>query len=123
VTTVGSTRVAGKADAVEIFDRYEEVLAQSLAELEASAIPSAGETTAGERAAKIGDILYRLSIEYGFEFNTFREACIAAFAGPAPILIGRKSGPPVPFAQAVAKDHPLLLLAFEMMPPDQPVED
>jgi hypothetical protein len=105
---------------VEIFDRYEGVLAQALVELDSLGL---SDVTAGERAAKLGDILYRLSIEHGFEFNTFRESCIAAFAGPAPILIGRKTGPPAPFAAATSKDHPLLLLAFEMMPPDQPVED
>lgn len=109
---------AGKA-AVEIFDRYEGILSQAIAESAPSGAPA---VTAGERAAKLGDVLYRLAIEHGVEFNAFRETCITAFAGPAPILVGRKVGPPLPFGADVAKDQPLLLLAFEMMPPDQPVE-
>lgn len=101
---------------MDVFERFERILVLGTEELTEAALPS--ETTAGERAAKLGDVLYRLCIEHGVEWNGFREACIAAFAGPAPILIGRQGRAPEPFAIAIAGHHPLILLALEMMPAD-----
>lgn len=101
---------------MDVFEKFERILAQGTEELAAAAL--ATDATAGERAAKLGDSLYRLCLEHGVEWNGFREACIAAFAGPAPILIGRQGRAPEPFAAALTAQHPLILLALEIMPAD-----
>ncbi len=101
---------------MDVFARFEKVLADGVSEQAAAGL--APEATAGERASHLGDSLYRLCIEHGLDWNGFRAACITAFAGPAPILIGREGGSPQPFAMALSPHHPLLLLALEVMPPD-----
>jgi hypothetical protein len=101
---------------VDVFLRFEKILDQGVAELSAATLEP--EATAGERAAHLGDSLYRLCLEHGVAWNGFREACITAFAGPSPVFIGRAGKAPEPFAKSVAAHQPLILLALEVMPAD-----
>jgi hypothetical protein len=66
------------ADNMELLDRYQLILRQGLSELkpEISPQPAQAIQEQGEMAPALGDILYRLCIEHGVEFNGFRESAI-----------------------------------------------
>ena len=115
-----SQRVARNKTAVTILIRYEHIILQALEELGPIEVPESSEQARelqGDLASTLGDVLYRLTIEHGVPFAPFRETVISILAGPEPASVaafGKSS--PRPFAAAFETEHPLVLLALEMMP-------
>jgi hypothetical protein len=104
---------------MEILDRYQLILRQGLDELKPALSPQKAKAVAqqSEMAPQLGDILYRLCVEHGIEFNGFRESSIELISQEKPVMsAARRAGKP--FAAEFEKFHPLILLALETMPPD-----
>ena len=110
---------------MEILERYELILSQSLDELGPLAIPDDAERQFELQALlapDLGDILYRLTIEHSVAFTPFRETVISLIAEPHQAMASRGSRGYTdgPFAAHLEHAHALILLALEMMPPDAP---
>jgi len=110
---------------MEILERYELILSQSVNELGPLDLPADLDQqfeTQALLAPDLGDILYRLSVEHGVAFTPFRETVIALISEPQEAMAARGKGSPSgrPFAEGLEHAHALILLALEMMPPDAP---
>jgi hypothetical protein len=104
---------------MELIERYQTILKQGLAELKPTLSPQAAKAAQeqSDLAPAFGDILYRLCIEHGVEFNAFRESAIELISQEKPVLSGARRGSKA-FGAGFEKFHPLILLALETMPPD-----
>lgn len=93
-------------------ERYELILTQGVQELR-ERVPEPPEGGWAVSAAEdLGDILYRLTIEHGLPFATFRETVMG-------ILLEEADTPNrTRFAPEVARWHGLIVLALEMLPID-----
>jgi predicted secreted protein len=107
------------ADNMELLDRYQLILRQGLTELkpEISTQPAQAAHDQSEMAPALGDILYRLCIEHGVEFNGFRESAIELISKEKPVPAGARRAPKA-FGAGFERFHPLILLALETFPPD-----
>ena len=104
---------------MELIDRYQLIIKQGLGELKPalSAQPAKAAQEQSEMAPALGDILYRLCVEHGVEFNGFRESAIELISQEKPVMSGARRQSK-PFGAGFEKFHPLILLALETMPPD-----
>jgi hypothetical protein len=104
---------------MELLDRYQLILRQGLTELKPSISPQPAQAAQeqSEMAPALGDILYRLCIEHGVEFNAFRESSIELITKEKPVPAGGRRGSKA-FGAGFERFHPLILLALETMPPD-----
>jgi predicted secreted protein len=104
---------------MELLDRYQLILKQGLSELKPaiSSQPARAAQEQSEMAPALGDILYRLCIEHGVEFNGFREASIQLISIEKPVPAGARRGSKA-FGAGLERFHSLILLALETMPPD-----
>jgi predicted secreted protein len=109
-------RMAGN---MELLDRYQLILKQGLSELKPaiSAQPAQAAQEQGEMAPALGDILYRLCIEHGVEFNGFRDSAIELISKEKPVVAGARRGAKS-FGAGLERFHSLIVLALETMPPD-----
>ena len=110
---------------MELLERYEVILNQALKELGPIELPKDSQKAFQVQAVLapvLGDILYRLTVEHGVAFTPFRESVISLIADRKPALAPSGAPAPAPrgFAAALEASHPLILLALEMMPPDEP---
>lgn len=109
---------------MEILERYELILSQSLDELGPLDLPTDLDQQFEAQAMlapDLGDILYRLSVEHGVAFTPFRETVITLISEPQEAMALRGKGAPRrPFAADLEHAHALILLSLEMMPPDAP---
>lgn len=104
---------------MELLDRYQLILRQGLTELKPaiSSQPSQALQEQTEMAPLLGDILYRLCVEHGVEFNAFRESAIELISKEKPVPAGARRSAKS-FGAGFERFHPLILLALETMPPD-----
>lgn len=101
---------------MQIIERYQLILKQALDEMKpALAGQEPDEHT--DLAFALGDVLYRLCIEHGVEYNGFRDIAIDLISREKPVLSGARR-PSKAFGAGFEKFHPLILLALETMPPD-----
>lgn len=110
---------------MEILERYELILSQSLDELGPVAIPDDADKQFEVQALlapDLGDILYRLTVEHSVAFTPFRETVIHLIGEPHQAMATQRARgyPEEPFAARLEHAHALILLALEMMPPDAP---
>lgn len=110
---------------MELLERYELILTQALKELGPVELPADAQKAFQVQAVLapvLGDVLYRLTIEHGVAFTPFRESVINLIADRKPAIAGGSAtgSRPRPFASKLEPVHPLILLALEMMPPDEP---
>jgi hypothetical protein len=104
-----------------LLERYKLILEQGLAELGPQETPRNREHAfelQGIEAPRLGDILYRLCIEHGAPFAPFKETIIALVVDPRPLAARPELGgeDAEPFLSDLQDQHPLVLLALEMMP-------
>ena len=102
---------------MDFSERFELVVRQALEEVGVGEMPTTAELVARvhqDYAAPLGDALYRLCIEHGVEWNTFRESVIDAVLR-RPAKVGAAAKRPL---AGVESFHDLILLAVETMPPD-----
>src|SRR5262245_12408541 len=104
---------------MELLERYQLILKQGLGELKPALSPQPAKAAQeqSEMAPALGDILYRLCIEHGVEFNGFRESAIELISQEKPVPSGARRASKV-FGAGFEKFHPLILLALETMPPE-----
>jgi predicted secreted protein len=107
------------AENMELLDRYQLILRQGLSELKPAISPEPAQAAQeqSEMAPAFGDILYRLCIEHGVEFNGFRESAIELITKEKPVPAGARRASKS-FGAGFERFHPLILLALETMPPD-----
>ena len=106
--------------AMNILNLYEHILTQALAEIGPIEVQHDNEKALalqGELAPRLGDILFRLTIEFGVPFAPFRETLISIFSGEktAEVTPAGESTPR-PFGSTLENSHALILLALEIMP-------
>jgi hypothetical protein len=105
---------------MELLDRYQLILRQGLTELKPaiSSQPAQALQEQTEMAPPFGDIIYRLCVEHGVEFNAFRESAIELISKEKPVAAGAHRAAKKAFGAGFERFHPLILLALETMPPD-----
>ncbi len=99
-------------------DRYDVLVKQAIGEVAVGDMPTTPEMLARihqDFAQPLGDILYRLCVEYGIDWNEFRESTIDALVR-RPLKVGAKSKRPL---EGIEVYHDLVLLALETMPADE----
>ena len=104
---------------MELLERYQLILRQGLDELKPTLSPQPAKAALeqSEMAPALGDIIYRLCIEHGVDFNGFRDSTIELISQEKPVMSGAR-GASKAFGAGFEKFHPLILLALETMPPD-----
>ena len=112
---------------MELLERFELILSQGLDELAQTQVDEESDSGLDLQALlapTLGDILYRLTIEHGVSYTTFRDTVISLISESKPqrAVAGSRGtdGDGRPFAARLAKSHSLIILALEMMPPDTP---
>lgn len=98
-------------------ERYDGLVRQAIGEVAVGEMPTTPELLARvhqDFAQPLGDILYRLCIEYGIEWNEFRESTIDALVR-RPMKVGANGHHPL---AGIEVYHDLVLLALETMPAD-----
>ena len=111
---------------MEILEKYELILDQALEELGHFDTLDYRENhleIQALMAPRLGDIVYRLTVEHDVAFTPFRETVIGLIAerqeAVAPHNPNRETARP--FAARIEYAHSLILLSLEMMPPDSPL--
>ncbi len=106
----------------EKIDRYELMLRQAIREcpVPSKENPASNPFEAMElQIPFLADILYRLSVEHGIEWNVFRSDVLDLLTHERTVNVAAKGSVKTrPFAADLKDTHALIVLALDAMPPD-----